>query len=103
MYVINFWHTVADYEAWKRMFDSDPLRREASGVRGYTLTRPVDDEQTIVGQLEFETRAEADAFAPRLQEIWQGPARDMLTDAGLRISEIVERKRTGAEAGRHAA
>jgi hypothetical protein len=103
MYVINFWHTVADYPAWKRMFDSDPLGREASGVRAHTLTRPVDDEQTIVGQLEFDTRDQADAFALRLQEIWQGTARDTVSNAGLRISEVLEHKEFGEEAERRAA
>lgn len=103
MYLINFWHTTPDYTAWKHMFDSDPLGREASGVRGYTLTRPVDDEQTVVGQLEFDTRAEADAFALRLQEVWQGPARGMVSNAGLRISEVLEHKRFRSEAERRAA
>lgn len=103
MYVINFWHTVADYPAWKRMFDSDPLGREASGVRSHTLTRPVDDEQTVVGQLEFDTREEADAFAPRLQEVWNGPGRDTVSNAGLRISEVLERRESRGEAERRAA
>ena len=33
MYVLNYWHTVSDYAEWKKIFDSDPLGREASGVR----------------------------------------------------------------------
>ncbi len=103
MYVISLWHTVPDYAAWKNVFDSDPLGREASGVRSYTITRPVDDEKTIVGQLEFDARAEADAFALRLQETWQGLGRDMIANAGLRISEVLEHKEFGAGAERRAA
>ena len=32
MYVLNYWHTVSDYAEWKKIFDRDPLGREASGV-----------------------------------------------------------------------
>jgi hypothetical protein len=103
MYVLNFWHTVPSYEGWKKVFDSDPLGREASGVRRYTLTRPVDDASTVVGELEFDTRVEADAFAIRLQEVWQGTARDVVANAGLRITEVLERKDFASEAGRRAA
>ena len=103
MYVINFWHTVPDYAAWKKVFDSDPLGREASGVRRYTLIRPVDDERMVIGELEFDTRAEADAFALRLREVWQGLGRDVIANAGLRISEILERGEFLSEAGRRAA
>jgi hypothetical protein len=103
MYVINFWHTVPDYAAWKKVFDSDPLGREASGVRRYTLIRPVDDERTVIGELEFDTRAEADALALRLKEVWQGLGRDLVSNAGLRISEILERKAFQSETSRRAA
>ena len=103
MYVLNFWHTVPDYAGWKKIFDSDPLGREASGVRRYTLTRPVDDAATVVGELEFDGRDEADAFAVRLREVWQGLGRDVVADAGLRITEILERKDFAGEAGRRAA
>ena len=74
MYVLNYWHTVPDYAAWKKMFDSDPLGREASGVRRYSIERPLDDENTVIGELEFDSMGEAETFAGRLQEVWSGPA-----------------------------
>ena len=49
MYVLNYWHTVSDYAEWKKIFDSDPLGREASGVRRVSIERPVDDEHTVIG------------------------------------------------------
>ena len=103
MYVLNLWHTVADYAAWKRAFDGDPLGREASGVRRYAITRPVDDPQTVVGELRFETLGEAEAFAGRLRELWAGPAGELVSNAGLRITELVEERELGGEAGRRAA
>ena len=72
MHVLNFWRTVPDYAEWKKVFDSDPLGREASGVRRYGIERPVDDEHMVIGHLEFDSLAEAEAFAGRLEEVWKG-------------------------------
>jgi len=65
MYVLNYWHTVTDYGEWKKVFDSDPLGREASGVRRLDIERPVDDEKRVIGHLECDTRGEAESFATR--------------------------------------
>ena len=73
MYVLNYWHTVNDYGEWKKIFDSDPLGREASGVRRLSIERPMDDESTVIGELEFDTLGEAETFAGRLQEVWERP------------------------------
>ena len=48
MYVLNYWHTVSDYAEWKKAFDSDPLGREASGVRRYSIERPVDGREVPI-------------------------------------------------------
>ena len=74
MYVLNYWHTVSDYAEWKKIFDSDPLGREASGVRRVSIERPVDDEHTVIGELEFDSLGEAETFAGRLEEVWKGSA-----------------------------
>jgi hypothetical protein len=34
MHVLRIEHDVAGYDAWKSMFDSDPLGRAQSGVQG---------------------------------------------------------------------
>jgi hypothetical protein len=103
MYVLNFWHTVSDYAEWKKVFDTDPLGREASGVRRYSIERPMDDEHQVVGELEFDSLAEAETFAGRLQEVWNGIGRQVMSNAGLRITEVLEEKHLGSEAGRRAA
>ena len=74
MYVLNYWHTVSDYGEWKKIFDRDPLGREASGVRRVSIERPVDDESQVIGELEFDTLGEAETFAGRLQEAWKNIA-----------------------------
>jgi len=103
MYVLNFWHAVRDYAEWKRVFDSDPLGRESSGVRRYTLERPVDDASTVIGELEFDSLDEAETFAGRLQEVWTGLGSQVVADPGLRITEVLEHKRFLSEAARRAA
>ena len=103
MYVLNYWHTVGDYAEWKKMFDSDPLGREASGVRRVSIERPVDDEHTVIGELEFDSLAEAETFAGRLEEVWKGPAGRVVSNAGHRITEVLEQKQFGGESGRRAA
>jgi hypothetical protein len=103
MYVLNFWHTVSDYAEWKRVFDSDPLGREASGVRRYSIERPTDDERQVIGHLEFDGLAEAEAFGGRLQEVWSGLGSRIVSGAGLTITELLERREYGSEAGRRAA
>ena len=103
MYVLNYWHTITDYAEWKKLFDSDPLGREASGVRRVSIERPVDDEHTLIGELEFDTLGEAETFAGRLQETWSGLGSKVVSNAGHRITEVLEQKYYGSESGRRAA
>jgi hypothetical protein len=90
MYVLNYWHTVTDYGEWKKVFDSDPLGREASGVRRLDIERPVDDEKRVIGHLEFDTLGEAETFATRLEGVWKGAGSSVVSDAGYTLTEILE-------------
>ena len=102
MYVLNYWHSTPDYAEWKKVFDSDPLGREASGIRRYVIERPVGDEHTVIGHLEFDTLGEAETFAGRLEQIWSGLASQVVSNAGHNITEVLEQKQL-AESGRRAA
>ena len=103
MYVLNYWHTVSDYAEWKKIYDSDPLGREASGVRRVSIERPVDDEHMVIGELEFDSLGEAETFAGRLSEIWKGSASSAVSNAGYRITEVLVQQQFGRESGRRAA
>ena len=103
MYVLNYWHTTPDYAEWKKVFDSDPLGREASGVRSYSIERLVGDEHMVIGHLEFDSLGEVETFAGRLQEVWKGLGSQVVSDAGHTITEVVEQKQFGSESGRRAA
>ena len=89
MYVLNYWHNVPDYGEWKKVFDSDPLGREASGIRRFNIERPVGDEHRVIGHLEFDSLGEAETFAGRLEEVWKGLGSSVVSDAGSTITEIL--------------
>lgn len=90
MYVLNYWHSVTDYGEWKKVFDSDPLGREASGVRRLNIERPVGDEHMVIGHLEFDSLGEAETFAGRLEEVWKGLGSSVVSDAGFTLTEVLE-------------
>lgn len=56
---------VGDYDAWRRIFDSDPagVRSESTGHRVFRL---VDDPNEVVVLVEFETAADAGAARAKL-------------------------------------
>lgn len=103
MYVLNYWHTVSDYGEWKKVFDSDPLGRAASGVRRLSIERPLDDQHTVIGELEFDSLGEAETFAGRLQEVWRGPGSSVVSHAGLRITEVLVNQELRGETDRKVA
>lgn len=91
-----------DFDTWKAVFDKDPLGRERSGVRFYKVTRVVEDPLHIVGELEFDSKQEAEAFAARLHELWRDPQLPF-ANGQIRLVEVVEGKELGARSSRKAA
>lgn len=86
--VLYIEHAVRDFDAWKRAFESDPVGREQAGVRRYRILRGTGDPNFVVIELEFESTAEAEAFAGKLRELW-GRVTDELGLKGRRL-EIFE-------------
>ena len=84
-------HGVRDFDAWKQVFDGDPVGRAAGGVRRYRVMRPLDDPAYVVVDLEFDTTAEAEAFREKLRELWSGAGASLgLESPRARIVEVVE-------------
>ena len=77
MPVLQIEHAVRDSDAWRRSFESDPIGREAGGVRRFRILRPVDDPRYVLIELDFETEPEATAFLEKLRALW--------AEAGLRL------------------
>ena len=92
MITLRIEHGIADYGAWKRAFDGDPVGRERSGVRGYRILRPVDDHDYVMIDLDFDTPSQAEALLGAMQRVWAGPARTMISGPQARITEAVELK-----------
>src|SRR5215204_3681634 len=69
VYILRIEHPVADYDAWKAAFDSDPIGRERSGVRRYRVMRATDDASHVMIDLEFDSLGEAEAVKAALGEV----------------------------------
>lgn len=65
-------HPVANFEAWKQAFDSDPIGRRQNGVTRHTVYRPADNPNYVVIDLEFSTREQAQALLGLLHDLWGG-------------------------------
>ena len=76
MFVLHIEHAVPDFTAWKQAFDSDPVGRKQLGVRRYQVTRPVDNANYAIIDLEFDTQSQAEGAA-------RGDARGMGPRAGV--------------------
>ena len=90
MIVIRIQHTVPSFEKWKHAFDADPMDRKASGVRSYRVFRSVEDPNVVMVDLEFDSRAAADAMFDRLGQLWAGPGAAVMMSAAAMIVEAVE-------------
>jgi quinol monooxygenase YgiN len=64
-------HDVADYDAWKRVFDDAAEMRRTAGERSYQVLRFADDPNRIVHLSTWVSHDAARAFfeSPRLVEI----------------------------------
>jgi hypothetical protein len=94
MYLIQIEHPVPNFDGWKQAFDDDPLGRKRSGVARYRVYRPVSDPGFVAVDLEFATLDAAEAFVPRLREMWTGVEGTIMTDPRVRIVEVVESRET---------
>jgi hypothetical protein len=108
VYILRIEHPVADYDAWKAAFDSDPIGRERSGVKRYRIMRAKDDPSQVMIDLEFDSLGEAEAVKEALGEVQlnsaseaeaaraalEDPTTPLEVTHGLRvrINEVVETK-----------
>ena len=73
MPVLQFEHAIKDFAMWKAAFDRDPIDRRGLGVRRHRVCRPLDDPNYVVGELEFETTAQAQVCVEALRDLWRSP------------------------------
>ena len=70
MTILRIEHKVRNYEAWKKVFDNDPINRMQSGVRRYRIFRPVEDPDYVIIDLEFDEVDSAETTLFALQKLW---------------------------------
>lgn len=92
MYILRIEHSVPDYAAWKKVFDSDPLDRWGSGVRRYRVFTQVEDPHVAMIDLEFDSVLKAEAMQTSLRGLWQRVEGELMTNARAEIYEVVEEK-----------
>ena len=91
MVILRIEHPVPDYAGWKHAFDSDPANRRQSGVRRSQILRALDDPTYVLIDLEFDTRAEAEALLGKMRLIWERVQGTVMSRPQARIVETVER------------
>ncbi|MBX2914219.1 MAG: hypothetical protein KF856_02990 [Cyclobacteriaceae bacterium] len=87
MITLRIEHKIANYEGWKKAFDSDPINRKQSGVKRYRVYKATDDDLFIIIELDFDSQEEAKSTQVALHRIFGningkiifGPQTRMLT------------------------
>jgi hypothetical protein len=74
MFTLHIEHEIHDFDAWRAAFDRDPAHRHDAGVRHYRLSRPIDDRNYVLIDLDFDSAREAETFAGAMRKVWQSPA-----------------------------
>lgn len=75
MTTLRIEHAIHDFDLWKSAFDGFAEARTKAGVREVTIRLPADDPNCLMLDLEFDTVADARAFAGFLeQKVWSSPA-----------------------------
>jgi hypothetical protein len=92
MYILRIEHPVADFDGWKKAFDSDPVGREKLGVRRYQILRPIDDANYVMIDLEFDTASQAEALLAAMRIVWGRVQGKIIMNPQARIVEAVEIK-----------
>jgi hypothetical protein len=90
MVILRIEHPVPDYAEWKQAFDGDPANRRQSGVRSYQILRALDDPNYVMIDLEFDTKAEAEALLAKMRMIWERVQGTIMANPQARIVETVE-------------
>jgi hypothetical protein len=92
MYVLRIEHPVPNFDGWRKAFDSDPIGREKSGVRGYRVLRPIDDGNYVMIDLDFDTASQAEAVLTAMRVVWGRVDGKIMMSPKARIVEAVETK-----------
>ncbi len=86
---------VRDYDLWRGAFERDAGGRQRSGMRGYRIFRPTDDQNCVMLDADFDSAGEAQAFLDIMRrDVWPDPekAPAKIGTPHTRVVEMVEAK-----------
>src|SRR4051794_8746618 len=74
MATLHIEHPITDLATWLGAFDQFAEARRGAGVSSQRIYQPVDDENYIVVQLDFDSPEAAGAFKEFLETVvWKSP------------------------------
>jgi hypothetical protein len=92
MITLRIEHKIANYDGWKKAFDSDPINRKQSGVKRYRVYRPIDDTNLIIIDLEFDNLEKAQAAQVALMNIFPKIEGTLIFGVQIKIMNVIESK-----------
>jgi quinol monooxygenase YgiN len=92
MHILQIQHQVPNYDGWKAAFDADPVGRRESGVRRYRILRPIDNQNDVMIELDFDDAAHAEALLSAMQGVWANIQGTVVMTPTTRILEVAETK-----------
>ncbi len=90
MIILQIEHKIPDFDGWKKAFESDPIDRKKSGVRSYSIFRPIDDRNYVIVNLEFDNLKQAEDTLAALRNLWEKVEGKIMMNPQTRILDLVE-------------
>jgi hypothetical protein len=72
------------------MFDSDPIGRKKSGVKSYKIFRPVEDQNFVIIDLEFDNLDHAKSVLESLKKVWSNIDGKVVFSPQTKILNVAE-------------
>lgn len=90
MITLRIEHKIANFDGWKKAFDSDPINRKQSGVKQYRIYRPVDDDLFVIIELDFDNLEQAQSTQGALNRMFGNIDGKIIFGPQTKILDIVE-------------
>lgn len=92
MITLRIEHKIANYDDWKKAFDSDAINRKQSGVKQYRVYRPIEDDNFVIIELDFDNLEQAQTTMKALTNIFPRIEGSLIFGVQLKLMNIVESK-----------
>jgi hypothetical protein len=92
MIILHIEHIVMNFDNWKASFDTYESFRQQSGVQRYRVSRPTDNPDVVMIDLEFDNLSDAEALLTGVQQVWQRVGGVLIQNPQWRFCEVLETK-----------